>query len=323
MHVLTLGDIKHDTFVELPDASLLCKKHEQSCMMCFSYGEKIPVGAFFSQIAGTAPNVAIGLTKLGHTAGVMSSIGTDYDGDRALDFLREHNVETALVVQKKTHRMTHAVVLNYRGESTQLVAHNDTRHQFPRNISPPDLFHIAEISNGYRAVFKDVLTFCKKNQTPLSINPGVVQIQERSKELFALIRECTILFVNLREASLLANSPASITPKKLLTTLLALGPSMVVITDGKKGAYASNGPETFFAPCFPAHSKEATGAGDAFSCGVLGALLHKRPLAEALVWGSVNAASVVEYIGPTAGLLSSRDILRRLREQESYHVQTL
>lgn len=323
MHVLTLGDIKHDTFVELPSASILCKKHEPSCTMCFAYGEKIPVGAFFSQIAGTAPNVAVGAIKLGHTAGVISSVGDDYDGDRALTFLQEQGIETAYVSRKKLQRLTHAVVLNFQRESTQLVAHNEITHHFPKKLSAPDLLHVAEMSDGYRRVYKDILAFCKKHATPLSINPGIVQITERSRELLALLRITSVLFVNLHEAHLLAKLPASASPRKLLTALLTLGPGTVVITDGARGAYAAQGKQFHFAPPFPATPKETTGAGDAFSTGVLGALLHDRSLAEALAWGSVNGASVVEYIGPTAGLLTSREILKRLKAHESYRVRSL
>lgn len=323
MRILTLGDIKHDTFVEVPEASLLCKKHEPSCRMSFAYGEKIPVGAFFSQIAGTAANVAVGLTRLGHSAGVISSIGTDYDAERALDFLREHHIETAYITQKNAYRMTHAMVLNFQGESTQLVAHNPTKHAFPKKLPAPDLLHIAEIGNGYTKVFKDILAFHKKTGVPLSINPGVVQIKERSRELLALIRASGVLFVNLREASMLTKLSPSSSPSQFLSSLLKLGPKIVIATDGGNGAYAAHKNDMFFAPAFPALRKEATGAGDAFSAGVLGALLHKKPLSEALAWGAINGASVVEYIGPTAGLLRAREITQRLGEKESYRVRSL
>ncbi len=323
MRIFTLGDIKHDTFIEVPDASLLCKKQDTSCSMAFAYGEKIPVGAFFSQFAGTAPNVAIGLTRLGHHAGVLSSLGTDYDAERALNFLREHHIDTEYISQKKHHRMTHAVVLNFRGESTQLVAHNDTKHTLPKKLPVPDLLHISEMSNGYRSVFADILAYQKKNKLSLSINPGVVQIKERSKELFALIKVSKVLFVNIKEAALLTKLSPSLSPKTLLTALLALGPHTAVMTDGGKGAYAAHQGRSLFAPVFPAVRKEATGAGDAFSAGVLGALLHDHSLAEALAWGAVNGASVVEYIGPTAGLLSARDIAKRLSDHESYRVRIL
>jgi sugar/nucleoside kinase (ribokinase family) len=162
MRILTIGDIKRDTFVALPDASLLCKKHGATCSICFAYGEKIPVGAFFSQPGGTAPNVALGLRKLGHSAGVISSVSNDAESDEALSFLRAHEVDTTHVLRNRNHLMTSAIVLNFQGESTQLIAHNETAHQFPKKLSPPDLLHIAEMSDGYTEVFRDVLAYQKK-----------------------------------------------------------------------------------------------------------------------------------------------------------------
>ena len=323
MKTLTLGDIKRDTFVALPNASLLCKKHDASCTLCFAYGEKIPVGAFFSQIAGTAPNVSFGLTKLGHDSGVVSSVGTDQDGTDAVAFLKEQGIATTYIFRKKNHQMTHAVVLNFKGESTQLVAKNETAHQFPKKLSSYDLLHVAEMSSGYTSVFKDILAYEKRTHTPISINPGAIQIKERTKELLALIRGSRVLFVNTKEAALLTKMPLETSPKKLLSALQKLGPHTVVMTDGARGAYAAHQQGAFFAPPFPAPRIEATGAGDAFSAGVLGALLQRKPLADALAWGSVNAASVIQYIGPTAGLLSATQLMKRLKSESSYHVTAL
>lgn len=323
MRVLTLGDIKRDTFVALPSASLLCKKHDPSCTLCFAYGEKIPAGAFFSQIAGTAPNVAIGLTLLGHKAGVISTVGTNADGAEALRFLKEQRVNTSYIARQTSQSMTQAVVLNFKGESTQLVASNETAYRFPKKLVEHDLLHISEMGAGYKPIFKEILAHEKKMHTPISINPGTLHIKERSKELFALIQVSQVLFVNTKEAALLTQLPLTTPPRKLLAALLKLGPHTVVMTDGAKGAYAADKTEALFAPLFPAVRVEATGAGDAFSAGVLGALLQRKSLADALAWGSVNASSVIQYVGPTAGLLSATDIVKRLKAERSYHVTAM
>ena len=55
-------------------------------------------------------------------------------------------------------------------------------------------------------------------------------------------------------------------------------------------------------------AKERTGAGDAFSCGVVTALAMGRPLKEALKWGTLNAESVTQAVGAQAGLLSRKEL---------------
>jgi len=323
MRIFTLGEIKHDTFVALPDASLLCTKKLDACTLCFSYGQKIPVGAFFSQYAGTAPNVALGLRKLGHESGVISTVSADRAGDDAITYLAQAGVITDYISRKKSASLTQAVVLTFQGESTQLVAHNPLPSFFPKKISPLDLLHISELGDGYRSIYRDILAFHKKSSSDLSINPGIVQIRDRSRELLSLLRVVRILFVNTHEAELLTRLPPRTPKKKLLHALLALGPQTVFLTDGANGAYAATPMHMFSCPVFSAVQKETTGAGDAFSSGALAALSAGKHLSDALSWGAVNSASVVEYIGPTAGLLTQREIVKRLRSASSFHVTAL
>lgn len=322
MRVFTLGDIKHDTFVALPTASVLCKKQSASCTLCFAYGEKIPVGAFFSQTAGTAPNVAISLSKLGHEAGIFSTLGTAKEHDEAISFLKQEGVNTSSIQRNKHQIMSSAVVINFKGESTQLVSHTITKHTLPKRLPSFDLLHISELGDGYRTIFKEILRYAKKGGVRISINPGTVQIRESSKELLELMRIAEILFVNVKEAMLLTKLPESTSQKTLLAGLHKLCPNTIVMTDGLKGAYALHQKKMFFAKSFPGERVETTGAGDAFSAGVLAALLTKKGVSDALAWGSVNAASVVGYVGPTAGLLTQKEITKRLNAEKSYRVTT-
>ena len=88
--------------------------------------------------------------------------------------------------------------------------------------------------------------------------------------------------------------------------IAALGPKMVSISDGPKGAYLYFNNELWSIPLYPdiAPPFERTGAGDAFSSTVTAALaLGLSPL-EALAWGPINAMSVVQEIGAQKGLLS-------------------
>ena len=57
--LIAIGDIKLDTFVLLDDASISCQLKMPECQLCLEYGAKIAVNVVDSQIAGTAPNVAL------------------------------------------------------------------------------------------------------------------------------------------------------------------------------------------------------------------------------------------------------------------------
>ncbi len=95
------------------------------------------------------------------------------------------------------------------------------------------------------------------------------------------------------------------------------------MTDSKNGSWAFDGKACFHCPVFPAKRVEATGAGDAFATGVLSALLSGHDLSEGLRWGSVNAASVIEYVGPTKGLLTTAQIKSRLEQHPSFKAKKI
>ena len=89
-----------------------------------------------------------------------------------------------------------------------------------------------------------------------------------------------------------------------------LGPKIVVITDGSKGAYANDGTNAYFMPTYPDPKPpfERTGAGDAFSSTLTVALALGKSLEEALLWAPINSVSVVQDIGAQRGLLSRTEL---------------
>ena len=111
----------------------------------------------------------------------------------------------------------------------------------------------------------------------------------------------------------------------VLESLHRLGPRIAVVTDGPEGAYASDGTRRYRVPSYPDPfpPKERTGAGDAFSCALVAALVRGHPLCEALAWAPINAMSVVQEVGSQTGLLTEEALLEFLKcAPESYAVTT-
>ena len=118
-----------------------------------------------------------------------------------------------------------------------------------------------------------------------------------------------IVFVNKQEAEKLTGLEAkSEVTKELLMALSGLGPKISVITDGGNGAYVFDGHRFLHCEVLPMDAYERTGAGDAFGSGFLGAVIKGKTIDEALIWGTVNSASVIGYIGAQKGLLKEEDI---------------
>jgi sugar/nucleoside kinase (ribokinase family) len=102
----------------------------------------------------------------------------------------------------------------------------------------------------------------------------------------------------------------------LFNRLHELGPKIVLISDGPKGSYASDGENRFFMPIFPdpAPPKERTGAGDAFTSTFVGAIVKGNTVDGALQWAPISSMSVVQHVGAQAGLLSERELAAYLQK---------
>ncbi|MCR4312199.1 MAG: PfkB family carbohydrate kinase [Candidatus Uhrbacteria bacterium] len=317
LDLLTVGDIKLDTFIQLPDASLACDLKMPDCKLCIAYGKKIPVANVVSQIAGSAPNVAIGVAKMGMKTAVYSVMGEDATAAHAHAFLKEHDVVTKYIDEEPGLRSSSAAVLNYKGESTQLVDHLDTEYRLPSPFPAVKWLHVSELGSKYTRLYQDAIRAHQKGVL-ISFNPGSVQLKERKPILADLIAATHLLFLNMNEARTLLRIENGDGIHAIMAGLISLGPKLVVVTDGIHGAYAFDGKQLDRVSAFPGKRVEATGAGDAFTSGFLGATLLGKPHREALRHASVNAASVVGFIGPTKGLLSHNEIEKRLRERPSF-----
>lgn len=106
----------------------------------------------------------------------------------------------------------------------------------------------------------------------------------------------------------------------------ALGPRIVVITDGPAGAYASDGQNRYKMPLYPdsAAPYDRTGAGDAFASTFVAALAKGMSLEDALRWAPINSMSVVQKVGAQAGLLSEQELTQFLSQApEWYHPERI
>ena len=323
LDLLSIGAIKLDTFIVLPEASVMCELKSVECKLCIDYGKKIPVAAFVTQIAGSAPNVAVGLAKMKLKTSIISSMGDDPIYHQATAFLKQNKVGYNLVKKQKGFHSSAAVVLNFKGESTQLVDHVPHEYRLPASTPASKFIHISELGGGYEKLYRDAIALVKTRGVRLSFNPGSIQIKEQKKAFFDLLTVTEVLFLNVSEARKVVKAENGEEIRGIMLKLKALGPHYVVVTDGQNGAYAFDGEQLNHVPMFPGKRVEATGAGDAFSTGFLGALLKGKSHAEALRWASVNAASVVGSVGPTKGLLTHTNIQARLKARKSFKVKAV
>jgi sugar/nucleoside kinase (ribokinase family) len=124
-----------------------------------------------------------------------------------------------------------------------------------------------------------------------------------------------------REESVLVGGGNHADLHDLFNHLHALGPKIVVITDGPDGAYASDGENRWKMPLYPDPGPpvDRTGAGDSFASTFVAALIKGNTIEGALQWAPINSMSVVQAVGAQAGLLSEAKLDEWLRKAPEWY----
>lgn len=78
-----------------------------------------------------------------------------------------------------------------------------------------------------------------------------------------------------------------------------LAPDWLVVTEGARGAWATNGSERLFCPAVPVRVVDATGAGDAFAGGLTHGLARRWPMEACLALACDWGARAVAHAGST------------------------
>jgi ribokinase len=301
--VLAIGDCMLDVFVSIDEATVSCKLDRTHCLLSLPYGEKIPVTAV-TKIpgAGNASNAAVGFARLGLATAIVSTIGHDDAGQSILSHWRHERIATHLVARDRTRETNYSTILHFNGERTILVYHQPYRYHLPL-LPEASWIYYSSLGKQHLTFEKQLLGHLSdRPNTRLTFNPGTYQLRRGLRSLLPIIRRAQVFIINKEEAERLVGHDG--TPlATLLDELHQHGARITVITDGVNGSCATNGNETWHCPIFPIKEIERTGAGDSFAMAFSYALLHDQKIPEALRYGTAMAASVVQFIGPQAGLL--------------------
>ena len=243
--VITVGDATLDTFLNIHEATVTCDINKKNCQLCFNYAEKIPINESAQSIGGNAANVAIGLAKLGLKVAIATELGDDSNGSTIQETLLKAKVSGDFIKKIKKTSSRYSVILTYRGERTILAYHPPHMYHKPRLIASCDWIYYSSLGQTFETIQDEIIKYCKKNpQTKLACNPGSYQLRAGLEYFKKILPQIYFLIVNREEAERIVGKNNDI--KKLLQKLQGLGKKIVVITDGERGAYATDGQKFFF-----------------------------------------------------------------------------
>lgn len=315
--IVTIGDCSIDAFFEIHEASLHCKLNRKSCELCFKYGDKIPIESLEFAVGGNAANTSVGFSRFGLKTGIISRIGTDELSSKIINTLKKEEVDTNFIQKDVGTTSNFSASINFKGERT-LFTYHVKRNQELNSIPSSKWIYLTSIGDYWQEVYSETCRFVREKEVLLAFSPGSHQIEGEPTLLKQALSCSTVLLINLNEAKRIVGTRTG-NVNKLLTELKKLGPKIASITDGINGSWSilEDG-RILKIEVFPCDTIERTGAGDAYACGFMAAFIAGLPISQAMAWGAVNGASVIERTGAQKGLLTRGEIEEKLKSRPGF-----
>lgn len=306
---VALGDITSDAFIKLSDAEEIVNHGTRE--LCVRFGDKVPFDDVTEVLAvGNAANAAVSAARIGLSSALIAWVGKDDNGVKTLAQLKKQGVSDEFMTTEDGKKTNYHYVLMFGPERTILIKHEAFSYKLPANMEPPKYIYFSSISETAKEFHHEVAQYVKAHpETKLVFQPGTFQIKLGKDELKDLYAVTEIFFCNKEEAQTILGSTES-DVKKLMEGIRALGPKIVVVTDGPKGSNILDESGAWHIPMYPdpAPPISRTGAGDATASTTVAYIIKGMSAHDALMRGLINAASVVQGVGAQTKLLPEAEI---------------
>jgi 2-dehydro-3-deoxygluconokinase len=298
----------------------------------FTSGPLRYVNYFEKHAAGTESNVAVGVTRMGYSAGWISRLGSGELGRYIYNTLKGEGVDVSQVkfdpdaptglyfVQRDFPIPGKSVVYYYRsGSAASRLNEGDVDAEY---ISSAKIFHTTGItlalSESCKKAVDKAIEVSKNANTLISFDTNIRlklwSPEEARNTILGYLDSTNIFFTDINDSKILIGED---NPEKAAEKFLDLGPGTVVIKMGEEGAYAakSNG-KTAFKPAYKVPVIDMIGAGDAFDAAFLSSMLRGYSLEQSLEAANAAGALCITVRGDIEAIPSFEDIENFIARKE-------
>ncbi len=312
--VICVGSSTQDIFLPTGEGKIIETPEEITSKrkIAFELGAKYKINKRHESLGGCSANVAAGLSRQGILATHYTVIGKDAIGEWIIQKHQEEKIGTELLeVLDGKSDLSMILVDEKRGD--RVIFHNkevNEKFRFDASkIAEADWVYIGDVFGDWEKIISEIIQKAKAENISVAFNPRQTMIAGNKKEeLFKIFKSCEVVFLNKDEAiEILMVKDGHLESQDeeyLLSELQKKAPTIFVLTDGDRGAWAIDDKEVVHADAVKVDNVvDMTGAGDAFASGFLSAYIKDKDLKKCVFWGVKNGASVVEHFGGIEGLL--------------------
>jgi len=290
----------------------------------FTSGPLRYVNYFEKHAAGTESNVAVGVVRMGLTAGWISRLGDDELGRFIQNSLRSEGVDVSRVifdpeaptglyfVQRDYPVPGKSVIYYYRkGSAASRLSLKDLDLSY---ISSARIFHTTGVtlalSHTCRESVDKAFEAAAGSGAEISLDTNIrlkLWSPEEAKEILTkYIKSCNILFTDTEDSEILIGEND---PSKAAEKFLKMGPKMIAVKMGDKGAYVANSDgEKALVEAHKVPVVDTVGAGDAFDAAFLSCRLRGLELKRSLEVANAAGALCVTVRGDIEAIPSLEDV---------------
>jgi ribokinase len=263
-------------------------------------GETITDADFFQVYGGKGANQAVGAVRAGGNVAFVNCVGDDAYTPQMLENFRNDGLDIRFVFQETNIASGHALVMiGGEGNNYLSVAPGANYRLTPELIdrAMPVIDEAVMIIMQYEITAETIqyifgITEAKGIPVLWNFAPA------RPFNLL-YVAKTSILVVNETEAAFLCgqNVETDLEVELAAIKLRELGAKLVIITLGKRGAFALSADEQVSVPAYKVHAVDTTSAGDVFCGSFAVAQIEGKSLTESLRFASAASAICVTRMG--------------------------
>lgn len=314
--VVTFGSAAHDVYIVSEDFKL--EKGDKGVMLCEGYGSKVVVNKRVSTTGGGATNTAVCFERLGLQSAIVARVGCGHWGRLVKHKLKEEGVSLIyLQTDKKRQTSSSVILVGKDGGRTALVhraaSNKLSWHEVDWKKLNAKWAYVTSLG-GDITFLQKIMRWANEKEIKVVVNPGGGEIREAEK-LVKLAKKMEVLVLNKEELIKLFKSLKKRGNIKS-SDILSLGTKMVIVSDGKNGAYLYHEDgRIWHQKRITVKTVEETGAGDSFGSSFVAGMIKELKIEESLKLAALNASSVVQRIGPKEGLMFWPEVEKVFRKK--------
>ncbi len=263
---------------------------------------------------GTGGNVAEAIARLGHGVRFMGVLGNDEGGKVLLHAFRKAGVDTSSTrIQKGERSASTFIAVDQRGERLIFSLGGAAIYTEVTDIDPAWLkgIKVLFVADAVKSVALASFRALEKGGRVV-FNPGGLLAGSGLKYLAQMLDMADLLILSRAEACAMTREQD---PEKALAVLARGWTRVAMLTLGEGGVLLLDNGNLQRIPAFPVRQVvDTTGAGDAFSAGVVAGMLEGLDWAKAARLGCAVAAIKISNVGARGGLPRRRAVRELIEE---------